>query len=102
MGNCWYFSWIFWRTCLHHYVINRSRGGHCYSFTIIWQRRFIYSFIHGWIFIVYCSDLMLLLGVFLYNEPFTQAHIITFTLIWVSLVMYMFSSFQQHKKTKTV
>lgn len=45
---------------------------------------------------------MLLLGVFLYNEPFTQAHIITFTLIWVSLVMYMFSSFQQHKKTKTV
>lgn len=45
---------------------------------------------------------MLLLGVFLYNEPFTQAHVITFTLIWISLAMYMFSSFQQHKKTKTV
>lgn len=45
---------------------------------------------------------MLVLGVFLYDEPFTQAHLITFTLIWVSLVLYMYSSFQQHKKSKAV
>ncbi|CAN5661118.1 EamA family transporter RarD [soil metagenome] len=28
------------------------------------------------------------LGVFLYNEPFTRAHLITFTLIWVALAIF--------------
>lgn len=45
--------------------------------------------------------LMLFLGVILYNEPFTQAHFITFTLIWVSLILYMVSSLQQNKKVKS-
>ena len=28
------------------------------------------------------------LGVFLYHEPFTRAHLITFTLIWIALVLF--------------
>ncbi|HEX8678788.1 MAG TPA: hypothetical protein VF683_02420, partial [Chthoniobacterales bacterium] len=31
-----------------------------------------------------------LLGVFLYHEPFTRAHLITFGLIWIALVIYTF------------
>src|SRR5699024_7081958 len=42
--------------------------------------------------------IMLFIGVVLYDEPFTQAHIITFSFIWVSLVLYMASSVQQQKK----
>ncbi|CAN5435199.1 EamA family transporter RarD [soil metagenome] len=30
------------------------------------------------------------LGVFLYHEPFTRAHLITFTLIWVALAIFTF------------
>jgi chloramphenicol-sensitive protein RarD len=32
--------------------------------------------------------LQLLLGVFLYGEPFTRAHAVTFTCIWVALAIY--------------
>jgi chloramphenicol-sensitive protein RarD len=28
------------------------------------------------------------LGVFLYHEPFTRAHLITFTFIWIALVIF--------------
>lgn len=42
--------------------------------------------------------IMLLLGVFLYGEDFTTAHLITFTLIWISLILFMASSLKQHKK----
>jgi chloramphenicol-sensitive protein RarD len=28
------------------------------------------------------------LGVFLYNEPFTRAHVVTFGLIWIALAIY--------------
>ena len=42
--------------------------------------------------------IMLILGVFLYNEPFTTAHLITFVLIWFSLILYMSSSFMNRKK----
>ncbi|WP_077329429.1 EamA family transporter RarD [Virgibacillus siamensis] len=41
--------------------------------------------------------LMLILGVFLYHETFTQAHLISFVFIWVALIIYMASS--RHKKT---
>lgn len=44
--------------------------------------------------------LMLILGVFLYGEPFTKAHIITFTLIWMSLIIYMYSSIQNQRRRK--
>jgi len=30
------------------------------------------------------------LGVFLYHEPFTRAHLITFTLIWIALAIFTF------------
>lgn len=42
--------------------------------------------------------IMLFLGVFLYGEDFTTAHLITFTLIWISLILFMASSLKQHKK----
>lgn len=44
--------------------------------------------------------LMLIIGVFVYDEPFTQAHFITFTLIWLSLVLFMTSSVLERKRIK--
>jgi len=43
-------------------------------------------------------SLNLVLGIFLYNEPFTQAHIITFCLIWFGLAIFSINTFneQQH------
>ena len=43
-------------------------------------------------------SLNLVLGIFLYNEPFTQAHIITFSLIWSGLAIFSINTFneQQH------
>jgi chloramphenicol-sensitive protein RarD len=35
--------------------------------------------------------LMLLIGVFLYGEPFTRAHAISFSLIWAALILYSIS-----------
>jgi chloramphenicol-sensitive protein RarD len=35
------------------------------------------------------------LGVLLYREPFTQTHLITFSLIWVALVLYTTASLRQ-------
>ncbi|WP_420805573.1 EamA family transporter RarD [Pontibacillus yanchengensis] len=35
--------------------------------------------------------LMLLLGVFLYNEPFTETHFISFAFIWIALFLYSLS-----------
>ncbi|WP_411954149.1 EamA family transporter RarD [Alkalibacillus sp. S2W] len=34
--------------------------------------------------------LMLLIGVFLYNEPFTSVHAVTFILIWLGLILYTY------------
>ncbi|MZP29593.1 EamA family transporter RarD [Heliobacterium undosum] len=43
-------------------------------------------------FIQYLSPTMsLLLGIFLYHEPFTPAHAVSFTLIWAALVVYSLS-----------
>lgn len=39
--------------------------------------------------------IMLFLGVFLYDEPFTKAHLIAFAFIWVALVIYMVSSYKR-------
>ncbi|GAA0466766.1 EamA family transporter RarD [Alkalibacillus silvisoli] len=41
--------------------------------------------------------IMLLLGVFLFNEPFTSVHAITFTLIWVGLILYTYERVKQLK-----
>lgn len=42
--------------------------------------------------------IMLLIGVFLYQEAFTSAHAITFVFIWISLVLYMYSSIRTQRK----
>lgn len=42
--------------------------------------------------------IMLIIGVFLYGEVFTDAHLITFILIWFSLILYMSASFRKRKK----
>lgn len=34
--------------------------------------------------------LMFLLGVFLFNEPFTSVHVVTFSFIWVGLILYSY------------
>lgn len=44
--------------------------------------------------------IMLLIGVFLYKEAFTQAHAITFGFIWISLVLYMYSSLSYQRKKR--
>lgn len=44
--------------------------------------------------------IMLLMGIFLYNEPFSIPHLITFTLIWISLILYMSTSLQHKKKAE--
>jgi|SRR5690625_1557832 len=43
--------------------------------------------------------IMLFIGVFLYGEHFSLAHLITFVLIWISLIIYMVSSFKMRKKS---
>ncbi|MGG6292868.1 EamA family transporter RarD [Leptolyngbya sp. AN02str] len=42
-------------------------------------------------------SLQLLLGVFLYGEPFTPTHMITFGLIWTALLLYSASSWMNHR-----
>ncbi|WP_017473028.1 EamA family transporter RarD [Amphibacillus jilinensis] len=43
---------------------------------------------------------MLLIGVFLFNEPFTYAHMIAFLAIWVALVIYSTSRFMRFRQLK--
>ncbi len=40
---------------------------------------------------------MFLLGIFLYDEPFTSAQIITFILIWLALLLYSIDSFVYYR-----
>lgn len=42
--------------------------------------------------------IMLILGVFVYDETFSQAHFISFGLIWVALVIYMGSSYHRSSR----
>jgi len=37
-------------------------------------------------------SIQLLIGVYLYNEPFTSTHSITFGLIWTGLVIFSINS----------
>ena len=39
-----------------------------------------------------------LLAVFLYNEPFTDAHQITFGMIWLALTVYSFDCVTAHRR----
>ncbi len=42
-------------------------------------------------------SLQLLLGVFLYHEPFTPDHIVTFGLVWSAIALYSSSSLLMHR-----
>ena len=42
-------------------------------------------------------SLQLLLGVFLYHEPFTPNHTVTFGLVWTAIVLYSSSSLLMHR-----
>jgi chloramphenicol-sensitive protein RarD len=41
--------------------------------------------------------MMLLIGVFIYNEPFTKTYKISFIMIWVAVIIYMISIFWKKK-----
>lgn len=45
-------------------------------------------------------SLQLLLGVFLYREPFTQTHAVTFGFIWLALLIYSTTSFKREAVLK--
>lgn len=42
--------------------------------------------------------LQLLVGVFIYNEAFTQTNAITFAFVWAAVVLLVFDSLRKHKK----
>jgi chloramphenicol-sensitive protein RarD len=46
----------------------------------------------------FAPSLQLLLGVFLYHEPFSTTHAITFSCIWLALLTYSITSFLQPKQ----
>lgn len=43
--------------------------------------------------------LMFFIGIILYKEPFTTDHLITFSFIWSSVILYMASTFRRKKNT---
>ena len=44
-------------------------------------------------------SIQLVIGVYLYNEPFTSTHAVTFGLIWTGLIIYSFNAFQTQGST---
>jgi len=51
-------------------------------------------------FIQYLTpSIQLVIGIYLYNEPFTSTHAVTFGLIWTGLLVYSFNAFQQQSST---
>ncbi|WP_188207767.1 EamA family transporter RarD [Alkalibacillus aidingensis] len=46
----------------------------------------------------FAPTIMLLLGVFLFEEPFTTVHAITFTLIWIGLILYSYERVKVSQK----
>jgi len=42
--------------------------------------------------------IMLVIGIFVFDEVFTSAHLVAFSFIWVALIMYMTASFYYRKK----
>lgn len=43
----------------------------------------------------FAPTIMLILGVFVYDETFTTAHLISFMLIWIALIIYMGSAYRR-------
>ena len=44
-------------------------------------------------------SIQLIIGVFIYNEPFTSTHAVTFGLIWTGLLIFSINAFQAHENT---
>lgn len=44
--------------------------------------------------------IMLIIGVVLFKEPFTVTHIVSFSLIWIALIMFTYSRYRELKKSK--
>jgi chloramphenicol-sensitive protein RarD len=40
------------------------------------------------------------LGVFLYHEPFTRAHLLTFSLIWIALALFTGEAIMRWRSTR--
>ncbi|MFC7063299.1 EamA family transporter RarD [Halobacillus seohaensis] len=46
----------------------------------------------------FAPTIMLFLGVFMYDEPFTEVHAVSFSLIWAGLAVYTFSRVKRLRK----
>lgn len=46
----------------------------------------------------FCPTLALLIGVFLYGEIFNAIHIISFTIIWIAIVLFLIPFFRKKEK----
>lgn len=42
--------------------------------------------------------LQLLVGVFIYNEAFTQTNAVTFAFVWAAVILFVYDSFRRHRK----
>ncbi len=45
-------------------------------------------------------SIMFLLATFVYNEPLSQARLITFLFVWMALVIFSYDSLRQHRKVR--
>lgn len=46
----------------------------------------------------FAPTIMLIIGIFLYDEPFTDVHVVSFTLIWAGLAVYTVTRMKRLKK----
>ena len=54
-------------------------------------------------FLQYISPtLSLLLGVFLFHKPFTNAHVYAFSCIWTALLLFSLSSTRERRRGKSL
>lgn len=52
-------------------------------------------------FLQYCAPtLALIIGVFLYDEPFTPAHAVSFSFIWLALIIFSTSEWRAYRQSK--
>lgn len=52
-------------------------------------------------FLQYCAPtLALIIGVFLYGEPFTPAHAVSFSFIWLALIIFSSSEWRAYRQSK--
>lgn len=49
----------------------------------------------------FAPTIMLVIGVFLYDEPFTQVHAVSFTLIWAGLAVYTLTRMKRLQRVET-